>query len=85
MSESHKQVLLRHCDENKIIVLNVPDPYGRPIEVYEECAKQLESQFTEILERIQNSLSIREMAESDIGKLQNWKKNAFQNLGVKHL
>ncbi len=77
MSESHKQVLLRHCDENRIIVLNVPDPYGRPIEVYEECAKQLESQFTEILERIQNSLSIREMAESDIGEIAELEKECF--------
>lgn len=77
MSESHKQVLLRHCDEDKIVVLNVPDPYGRPIEIYEECAKQLESKFHEILERIQNTVIIREMAESDIKEIAELEKECF--------
>ena len=77
MSESHKQVLLRHCDEEKIVVLNVPDPYGRPIEIYEECAKQLESKFPEILERIQNTVIIREMAESDIKEIAELEKECF--------
>lgn len=77
MSESHKQVLLRHCDEDKIVVLNVPDPYGRPIEIYEECAKQLESKFPEILERIQNTVIIREMAESDIKEIAELEKECF--------
>lgn len=77
MSDSHKQVLLRHCDENKIIVLNVPDPYGRPIEIYEECAKQLESKFPEILERIQKTTVIREMQESDIKEIAELEKECF--------
>lgn len=77
MSESHKQVLLRHCDEDKIVILNVPDPYGRPIEIYEECAKQLESKFPEILERIQNTVIIREMAESDIKEIAELEKECF--------
>ena len=59
MSDSHKQVLSRHCNEEKIVVLNVADPYGRPIEAYEECAKQLESQLPANLERIQKAVSIR--------------------------
>ena len=77
MSESHKSVLCRHCDESKIIVLNVPDPFGRPIEVYEECAKQLESKFPEILERIQNTTFVREMTESDIKEIAELEKECF--------
>lgn len=77
MSESHKLVLSRHCDEEKIIVLNVPDPYGRPIEAYEECAKQLESQFSKILETIQNTTYIREMTESDIQEIAELEKECF--------
>ena len=77
MSESHKAVLSRHCDESKIIVLNVPDPFGRPIEVYEECAKQLESKFPEILERIQNTIIIRDMAESYIKEIAELEKECF--------
>lgn len=77
MSDSHKAVLSRYCDENKIVVLNVPDPYGRPIEFYEECAKQLESQFPQILERIQNTVVIREMTESDITEIADLEKECF--------
>lgn len=77
MSDSHKQVLSRHCNEEKIVVLNVADPYGRPIEAYEECAKQLESQFPAILERIQNAVSIREMTEEDIKEIAELEKECF--------
>ena len=77
MSESHKAVLSRHCDESKIIVLNVPDPFGRPIEVYEECAKQLESKFPQILESIQNTVFLREMTESDIKEIAELEKECF--------
>ncbi|MBR5321638.1 MAG: ribosomal protein S18-alanine N-acetyltransferase [Clostridia bacterium] len=77
MSESHKAVLSRHCDSEKIVVLNVPDPFGRPVEVYEECAKKLESQFPAILERIQNATVIREMTESDIKEIAQLEKECF--------
>ena len=77
MSDSHKQVLMRHCDESKIVVLNVPDPYGRPIEIYEECAKILESQFSEIVERINNTTLIREMQENDIAEIAQLEKECF--------
>lgn len=77
MSDSHKQVLSRHCDKNKIVVLNVPDPYGRPIEAYEECAKQLESQFPQILEKIQDTVIIRKMTESDITEIAELEKDCF--------
>ena len=77
MSDSHKQVLLRHCDENKIIVLGVPDLYGRPIEAYEECAKQIESQFPEILSKIKSTVIIRQMQESDIKEIADLEKVCF--------
>ena len=77
MTDSHKQALLRRCDEGRIVVLNVPDPYGRPIEAYEECAKQLEFQFPKILERIQNTVTIREMTESDITEIAELEKECF--------
>ena len=77
MGDSHKQVLSRHCDETKIIVLDVPDPFGSPIEIYEECAKQLENQFPAILERVQNITIIREMAESDIKEIAELEKECF--------
>jgi len=77
MSDSHKQVLLRHCDESKIIVLNVPDPYGRPIEAYEECAKKLEKAFPEILERINEIPTIKAMSESDIIEIAELEKECF--------
>lgn len=77
MSDSHKAVLSRYCDENKIVVLNVPDPYGRPIEAYEECAKQLENQFPKILERIENTTFVREMTESDIEEIAELEKMCF--------
>lgn len=77
MSESHKKILLRHCDESKIEVLNVPDPFGRPIEVYEECAKQLEGQFSNVLERIQSTVTVREMTENDIAEIANLEKECF--------
>ncbi len=77
MSETHKAVLSKHCDENKIVVLNVPDPYGRPIEAYEECAKQLESQFSQILQRSQNTVVIREMTENDITEIAELENECF--------
>ena len=77
MSDSHKQVMLRHCSENKIYVLNVPDPYGRPIENYEECAKQLESLFPQVLEKIHNTITVREMTEDDIKDIAELEKECF--------
>ncbi len=77
MSHSHKHYLSRHCDEDKIVVLNVPDPYGRPIEAYEDCARQLESNFPEILKAIQNTIIIREMTENDVKEIAELEKECF--------
>ncbi len=77
MSESHKAVLSRHCDSEKIVVLNIADPFGKPLEVYEECAKQLEASFPAILEKIQNTVFIREMTEADIKEIAQLEKECF--------
>ncbi len=77
MTDSHKNALLRACDEGKIMVLNVPDPYGRPVEYYEECAKQIESKFPQIFERIENEVVIREMTENDISQIAQLEKECF--------
>ncbi len=77
MTESHKNALLRYCDKSKIEVLNIADPYGRPIEVYEECAKQLEAAFPQILEKIKSTAFVREMTESDIVEIANLENECF--------
>ena len=77
MSDSHKQVIAKYCDEDKIVVLDVPDPYGRPIETYEECAKKLEGQFSEILQKIRDTVVIREMTENDIKEIADLEKECF--------
>lgn len=77
MTDSHKKALIRSCDESKIMVLNVSDPFGRPVEVYEECAKQLERKFPEILEIIENTVTIREMTENDIPQIAELEKMCF--------
>ncbi len=77
MTASHAEVLSRVCDSSKIMTLNIPDPYGRPIEAYEEYAKLLESQLPQILKRIQNMVTIREMTESDIKDIAELEKECF--------
>ena len=77
MTESHSAIISKHCDSSKIMTLNVPDPYGQSIEKYEECAKQIESKFPEILERIQNTVILREMSESDIKEIAELEKECF--------
>ncbi len=77
MTEAHANVLARYCDASKIMVLNVPDPYGRPVEAYEECAKSLEKEFSEILKKINEMPSISQMAESDITEVAELEKTCF--------
>ncbi len=79
MSESHKAVLSRYCESEKIVVLDIADPFGRPLEVYEECARQLESKFPEILEKIRGTEVIREMTESDIKEIAELERACFSD------
>lgn len=77
MTESHANALVKYCDESKIMVLNVPDPYGRAIDVYEECANQLEREFPRILKRIEETPAISPMSETDILEIAELEKACF--------
>ncbi len=77
MTESHSKVLKRFCDSSKIMTLNVPDPYGGSLEAYESCAKQIESCFPQILEKISEIPTITPMTEEDITELAYLEKMCF--------
>lgn len=77
MTKSHADVLLRFCDESEITVLNVPDPYGGTLDVYNECADSIEKSFPDILKRILEIPSVRPMTESDIQQIAKLEKQCF--------
>lgn len=77
MTSSHEDVLLRYCDPSKIMTLNVPDPFGRPIEIYEECAKMIEGKFPEILETLNKMPTILPMGEKDVKEIADLEKTCF--------
>lgn len=77
MTETHANALLKYCNASKIMVLNVPDPYGRAIDAYEECANQLEREFPRILKRLNETPTITEMSESDISEIAELEKACF--------
>lgn len=77
MTDTHANALSRYCDSSKIMVLNVPDPYGRAIDIYEECAKSLEKDFPKILKRLNEMPSISKMSKSDISEITELEKTCF--------
>ena len=77
MTDSHSSVISRYCDSSKIMTLNVPDPYGRPVEAYEECAKTIEQKFPEILARLNEIPTISPMSEEDIKEIADLEKMCF--------
>ena len=77
MSQSHAAALLPLCGEERITVLNVPDPFMQGDEVYESCCKQIESSFPQILERILSIPVIRPMTEGDIKEIAALEKECF--------
>lgn len=77
MTESHSKVLKRFCDSSKIMTLNVSDPYGGSLDTYENCAKQIESYFPQILEKISEIPTITPMTEEDITELADLEKMCF--------
>ncbi len=53
MSQSHKAVLSANgVSDEKIICLEVSDPFGSDIEVYQECAKEIAQKLSEVKEKI---------------------------------
>ncbi len=77
MTEAHANALSRYCDSSKIMVLNVPDPYGRAIDVYEECARSLEKEFPRIIKRLNEMPTISRMSGSDIPEIAELEKACF--------
>lgn len=66
MSRSHAAALLPLCGKERIIVLNVSDPFMQGEEVYESCCRQIENNFPQILEKIMDIAVIRRMTVEDI-------------------
>ncbi|MCH5190582.1 MAG: ribosomal protein S18-alanine N-acetyltransferase [Oscillospiraceae bacterium] len=66
MSHSHAAALVPLCGAEQLTVLNVTDPFMQGDEVYEDCCKQIESSFPQILEKIIGVPIIRPMGEEDI-------------------
>lgn len=77
MTETHAEALLKYCDKSKIMVLNVADPYGRSIDVYEKCADQIEREFPKILKTLNEMPIIRKMTEKDICEIAELEKMCF--------
>lgn len=77
MTESHSKLLERFCDSSRIMTLNVPDPYGGSLDTYENCAKQIESYFPQILEKISEIPTITPMTEEDISEIADLEKMCF--------
>ncbi len=77
MTLNHARAVQRFCDSSKIMVLNVPDPYGKSLEIYEECAKIIEAQFPQILQKLNKLPTISKMSEGDITEIAELEKNCF--------
>lgn len=77
MSQSHAAALSELCESERLLVLNVSDPYMQSEEVYENCCQQIENSFSEILLTLQNLPVIRPMQEEDISKLAELENECF--------
>lgn len=77
MSQSHASALSGICGEERLTVLGVSDPYMQSVDIYENCCRQIESKFPEILERTEKLAVIRPMTENDIEALAELEKQCF--------
>ena len=77
MSHSHAAALLPLCGKERIMVLNISDPFMQGDEVYEDCCKQIESTFLTILEKIISIPVVRPMTENDIKDIAALEKECF--------
>ena len=58
MTENHATLLKSFgADNQKLIVLNVPDPFGKPLEAYRECASVINAEVNDIYERFKKELN----------------------------
>ncbi|NLB37304.1 MAG: low molecular weight phosphatase family protein [Clostridiales bacterium] len=53
MTQSHAQALMRYVPENKIIVLNIPDPFGGDLDAYRECARVILKKMGSIFDKLE--------------------------------
>lgn len=77
MTENHSVIISKYCDSSKIMTLDVSDPYGQSIEKYEECAKEIEKSFPQILEKVNNIATICPMEEKHISFIVDLEKECF--------
>ena len=77
MTESHGNAISKYCDSSKIMTLNVSDPYGGNPDIYENCAKQIESYFPQILEKLNTIPTISPMVEEDVSEIAELEKMCF--------
>ena len=77
MSRSHAAALLPLCGKERIMVLNIPDPFMESDEVYEDCCKQIESTFPQVLEKILVNPVVHPMVEDDIKNIAVLEKECF--------
>ncbi len=77
MTEAHARALLRFCHSSRVMTLNVPDPYGKSLDVYEECAENIEKEFPRILQKLNELPIISKMSEGDISEIALLEKACF--------
>lgn len=77
MTDEHKEALKRYADERKIYALNVVDPYGGNISVYNKCALEIKSNFDNIFNYFCLDLEIKKMDNNDIHALYQIEKDCF--------
>ena len=78
MTESHAQAISQVVPKEKLIILGggIPDPYGKGIEEYQLCAKQIETALDDIISNLSKT-EIVPMSESDIKDIAEIEKECF--------
>lgn len=77
MTENIGNTLKRVCEPSKVISLDIPDPYGLDLDAYEDCASAIEGCFPKILKALEDTVTIRPMAENDIEEIAKLEKECF--------
>lgn len=77
MSGYNRDVLSGVCDKEKLISLEIPDPYMQSAEVYENCLCEIEKSFPSVLSKLSEIPVIRPMAQADIQCLCELEKECF--------
>jgi protein-tyrosine phosphatase len=54
MTQNHATVLVKYVPEEKILVLDIPDPYGGDLDTYQTCAQSILKSFNKIIEKLED-------------------------------